>query len=185
MGPSEISTDVVVRHKFRFVTSSNGLFVITTKSLTALLSVCYTTNTAVRSIFYAAKLNSVEVWAPPGAVGSFATIYCRWSGGTFGADVLRQDCSVSLTEPAHLMCRPPPRTTAAFWSNNDSSTQLFSLGLPTNAIIDIDVSLIVCNASTTVVTAVSTGTDGYTYAMALDSQNGTAYCVPQGYVTTS
>lgn len=185
MGPADISTDVLIRHTFRFVASTNGTYVVGTKSLTALLSVCYTPNTAVRGLFYAARVNSVEVWAPPGAVGGFASIQCRWSGGTFGADVLRNDCSVSQAEPAHLMCRPPPRTTAAYWSNNDAPGPLFALGLATNSIVDLDVSLIVCNSSTTVVTAVSAGTDGYTYAMALDSQGGTAYLAPQGYVTTS
>jgi hypothetical protein len=83
------------------------------------------------------------------------------------------------------VCRPPPNTTAAFWTNNDDSKSLFVLGLLTNNVIDLDLSLIVCNASTTVVTAVAAGTDGFTYAISLDSQFGTAYVAPIGYVTTS
>lgn len=178
-------TSIGLRHKFRFVSTTNGSFAVTTKALTALLSVCYTTNTAVRSIFYAVKVNSVEVWTPPPAVGGFASITCRWSGGPMGSDVLRNDISVSQMEPAHLMSRPPPRTTAAFWSNNDDSKSLFTLGLGTNSVVDIDANFVLTNNSTTVVTAIATGVDGYTYCLALDSQFGTAYVVPQGYITTS
>jgi hypothetical protein len=159
--PPQVEATVRVMHTFRYKAAAAQSAIITTKALTNALAVCYTANTATRGLFYAVKIHRVSVWAPCSAIAAATDVSLRWSGGVLGEDVLLSDTSLNISQPARVSSSPPPRTTAAMWSNNDSDTYLFTLGVPAGAVIDVSLCLAVANSSTTVVTAITTGADGF------------------------
>jgi hypothetical protein len=184
--PQSIPTTIHCRHLFRFIATASGTTVMTNWGLTTLLSVCYTANTSARGLFYAVRIKYVEIWSPVSAIGSTASAAIRYSGGLLGSDINFSDTTMNVSEPAHVRASPPPRSQASFWMNNDDAvTPLCTIGYTASSVVDVHVDLILVNTSQTIVTAITSGTDGYLYALPLDlNYAGTHNLIPVGLQTT-
>lgn len=180
--PRQLSTTIHVRHRFRFTATAAAITVLTQWGLSTLLSVCYTTATAARGLFYAVRIREIEIWSPVPSIGATQSCAVRWSGGTLGSDANVSDTSMNVSEPAHVRSSPPARTTAQYWCNNDlAQTVLCAINYGAGAVIDVELDLILANSSQTIITAIAAGTDGFQYALPLDlSYAGTHNLLPVG-----
>jgi hypothetical protein len=171
--PPQIRSNPQMRHKYRFSVGSAGTYVITNSDvLLACGTICTVTNSTVAAIFSSFRIRSIEVWG--GFVGSSTanspvTVACNWNGApVFVANAEVSDTSVSAAYPAHIVARPPKNTNASFWQTA-STNSLFDLVVPTNAMIDLEVDLIMSdNQDALVQTGLATATLGTEYFLALD-----------------
>jgi len=170
--PPQIRSNPQLRHKYRFAVGSAGTYIITNSDvLLACGVICTTANSVVTGIFSSFRIRSIEVWG--GFVGSSTsnaptTVAVNWNGAPiFVANAEVSDTSVSSAYPAHIVARPPKNTNASFWQTA-SSNSLFDLVVPTNAMIDLEVDLIMSDNQDAVTGTVTTGTLGTEYFLALD-----------------
>jgi len=172
--PPQIRSNPQMRHKFRFSSGSAGAgtYIITNNDvLLACGTICTVTNSSVTAIFSSFRIRSVEVWG--GFTGSApsgpSTVAVNWNGAPiFVANAEVSDTSVSPAYPAHIVARPPKNTNASFWQTA-SSNSLFDLIVPSNAMVDLEVDLIMSdNQDSLVQTGLATATLGTEYFLALD-----------------
>ncbi len=186
MNPPQMLSNVVLQHKFRYLTSGafNGQ-INSPKILNSLGVVCTVVNTTAVTIFKSFKLLSVEIWSPPASQGSASTISIEWLGGPNSPSREYADTTLSVSRNAHIFCRPPAQSLASFWQNPDGGpVTLFVLNVPTASVIDISVQYIEQDdeaAPSTV--AIATGVLGNTYYLALD--HGTSDVIVPVRLTTT
>jgi hypothetical protein len=141
--------------------------------------------TLVASPFYSVKVNYVEMWAPPASQGASSTVSINWESPN-APNVEISDTTVSVAVPAHLKCKPPSHSLAAFWQNVGSGT-IFSLVAPVGTIIDVSLSLVMFDeddgSTTPATSAVATATLGLVYYLSLDP-NATHRYAPVALTTT-
>lgn len=100
-----------------------------------------TAATTLCDLFFAVRVNSVELWSLP-AVGGANTVVCIFSGATVGASgdqKTHTDTSMGI-EPAHVKARPD-RLTQAGQFQPSSADAAFTLQVPSGTVIDVSVSL--------------------------------------------
>jgi hypothetical protein len=185
MNPPQMLSNVILNHKFRY--QSNAAFsgsILIGRMLTALGVCCTVTNTTAALLFKSFKLSSIEMWSPPASQGAAATISIEWLGSANSPSREFADTTLSVSRNAHVFCRPPQNSLASFWQNGNSGTALFSLNVPINTVIDVNVSYIENDdeaAPDTV--AIATGVLGNTYYLALDHV-GSDILIPVRLTTT-
>jgi hypothetical protein len=185
--PPQLKSNIVVRHTYRFTSTSATATAITPTSLLgAAGTVCNTGNTAVACIFQSVKVNKLRMWAPPPAQGSVATCSVEWIGSVASqiSNLEVSDSSNSTATPAIVSCRPPRQSLASFWQQPGTNT-LFTLTAPVGTIIDVSLSLIMQDDDVGVPgIGIATGTSGLIYFLSLDP-NATHHYVPVSLTTTT
>jgi hypothetical protein len=130
-----------------------------------------TSATAVYDVFDAVRVNFVEIWAASVSFGAPLNISLEFNGantaGLTGTAKAYSD-TVMSGEPAHLLCKPGRQTASGMW-NESSSNVAWSMTLPVNAIIDVDMCFrnLVSPPQTAQVVAVG-ATTGQFYYRGLD-----------------
>lgn len=175
-----------VNHKFRFIGSEGSgetAVTITRANLLNLLVTATSTTTTVRT-FEAVRLKKVEMWSNAPALGAASTlVQVEWLGENSPSTVF-SDSSMGV-RPAHVVSRPPPRSSNQWWSMSGTleSDPLFSLLMPANGIIDVvlQVQLIETESPTAGPTP-SGASLGQVYGATLDGNGVTGTLVPVGYI---
>jgi len=143
-------------------------------------------NTTVSAWSGSVKLNRIAIWTPPASQGSAVTCSVEFNASGVGVTMEYSDTSVSVAQPAHVNCVPPPNSTAAFWQTPGvQNNQLMTLTAPIGSIIDVSVSLILFDDDQAAQTfAVATATLGNAYFLALDCANATHIYTPVSLTST-
>lgn len=138
-----ISSNVTIRHKFRFIAQSAVNVKITNNDILASLgSVCYVVNSSGLSIAETYRIKSVEVWAPIASQGTAATCSVEWSPNTtatnYSSSLQVSDTSINPQSPAHVRCRPPKGSVASFWQEPSAgSLNLLAIIAPAGSVVDV------------------------------------------------
>ncbi len=187
LSPPQIVPSISIGHVFRFQTSAATSIAVSGISLGDLLCVAATTTSAYQ-LANAVRIRKVEIWGTATNVFTPVTVSCDFSGssaGSFGPSRIISDTSVGATRVAHVVAKPPRDSQANQWQSSSSASTLFTLVLPTLAVVDIHYSLTMRDSAgaTSVTGAVAGATVGQLYVRALDSPSGTAVCAPLSYIT--
>jgi len=191
-GPAQLRTNLEFKHQFRFTSSSATPKAITADLLIPACGVVATSAVLGHSIFQSVKVNRIEVWTPPPSQGSFATCSVLFPATTQSQAREYTDTTVSVTQPAHILCTPPPLSLCGFFTDGLAiggvANPLFTLTAPSGSIIDVWVSLVLNdgthpNDANTMATLVG-ATTGSLYFCSLDSSTsaGSIY-TPVGLTT--
>jgi hypothetical protein len=122
--------------KFRFTSGANsGTFSVTRANILDLIGYATTPTSAVR-LFEALRLKRVEIWGNNTA-GALQNVELEWIGEN-SPSVIISDTSMGV-RPAHVRSTPPTESSNRWWSLSGFSETdvLFSLTVPINAIIDV------------------------------------------------
>ncbi len=182
--PPQIATNLICSHRYRFAASGAYSGAITCAQVLQSLGVMGTVvNTTASLLFKCFRLKKLELWAPPPSQGSTVTISVEWLGSSNSPNREDSDTHVSVSRPAHLVCKPPPESLAKFWQVFTGTT-LFNIVAPVGTIIDMSVDMIMVDQTTASSTvAAATVVLGKVYYLALD--HGTSdLLVPVSLTTT-
>lgn len=171
--PVQFESNIRTHHRYRFVATAGATVSITdTALLGAAGTMCTTVNAFVQSFFQSVRIKRVDVWSAPSAQGANSTCSVEWFGFGNSPNIENSDTSLSVAKNAHVSCKPPANSLAAFWQKA-TGTNLFTLTFGTNAIVDVILDLIQSDEET-VPTAivVATGVVGHVYYLALDNATG-------------
>jgi len=187
--PPQFSSNVTLNHTYRYSSANGGTYTISTNQLLmAAGAVCTTSNTTLSSFFQSVKVNSVKIWGPSQSLNAINTVSVEWisTTGTSTSSKEVSDTSMSTAFPAHVSSRPPRSSLASFWQLGNGP-QLFTLRLSAGSIVDINLSLILQDDDTAVVTSpISTGSLTATYYLPLDHvAAGSGTLSPVSLTTTS
>jgi hypothetical protein len=138
--PPQIRSYGVTREvRLRFVSNAAFAGSITYQNLLDCVLVG-TSATTLADLFFAVRVNSVELWSLP-AVGGANTVVLIFSGATVGASgdqKTHTDSSMGI-EPAHVKANPD-RLTQAGQFQPSSADVAFTLQVPTGTVIDVSVA---------------------------------------------
>lgn len=187
INPPQISSNVSYGHTFRFVSTSSTATSITPSSL-LLAAGAFTsaTNTSVVSLCTSVRVNRIEMWSPPASQGASATCSVNFTGTTpQQPDREFSDTTVSTAIPAHVNCKPGPRSLASFWQSASANT-LFTLVAPVGTIIDVHIGLYMNDGGDAAPASVGVATAalGNFYYLSLDP-NATHRYTPVSLATTT
>lgn len=135
--------EYAVRHstRLRFVTNAAFVGNITFQNL---LDTMITAITAVLGYdqFFAVKVRGVEVWADAvaGNASSVLVQFAGITGASFGDQRLHTDTSMGI-QPAHVKCRPAPKTLAANFQSS-TAAEAFHLEVPSGAVVDVELTFV-------------------------------------------
>lgn len=175
--PSQFFANPEVSRRYRFTSSSGTSTAITTSLLLNACGVAATAANTGSAIFQSVKVRQIEIWTPPAAQGAAATCSVLWPAGNQSQPREVSDTTVSVASPAHVRTSPPPGSLAGFWTT--SAATLFTLVAPPGSIIDVWVSLIMGDGTTSSGTATLVGaTAGRIYYCALDSSTAAGSIYP-------
>jgi len=166
----QLRTNVIKRHRFRFVAAS----AVSVSGITSAMllgtagTICIVTNSTVANIAKSVKIQSIEVWAPTATSTTATTCAVEWSGSVNSPNMEVSDTSINVSRPAHIKTSPPPQSTSSFWQVTGSSA-LFNLTCPAGSIVDVTLHLIENDQPTVSgVDTVATGVLGEMYYLPLD-----------------
>lgn len=188
--PPMIKSNVCVRHKYRFFNGINaGTFAISnTDVLGAAGVMCSVTNSTCVAIFSSFRIRSIDVWAAAQTAAnntSVNTIAVNWNGGpVFVTNEEVSDTSISPDYPPYIHAVPPKNSNASFWQTY-SSNGIFTLTLCDQAIVDLDLDLVMSDQQDTLtITGFTTAALGAQYYLALDGR-ASNQLLPQSLSTTA
>jgi len=144
------------------------------------------TTVSAKSIIGAAKVNHVEMWAPPAASASTPnTVALEWvPTSAIGAPArIVSDTTLGTAAPPHIYARPPPSSVAGQWLANGNQA-IMKLTGPEGLIVDIDVTFVLASGAplaTGAVTVVA-ATAGDVFMNVLD-YSGTQELAPVSYAS--
>jgi len=176
-----IQVDKVLRFKF---TGALSNVQISDTDLLDLICVA-TTATAASQVASAIKVRRMEMWADPVAGGSLCSIEDNASTGPVGGPSrVKEDTTLGVSRPAHVIWRPAPGSTQSLWLQSELGNNWFQLISSGAGYLDVHVSWILQDgeAIVPVTAAVAGATAGRLYVRALDS-NGAKSIVPVSYST--
>jgi hypothetical protein len=173
-GPSQLKTNLEVRHQYRFLSSSGAATSIYASDLLTASGVCATTAILGKALFFTVKVNQIEIWSPPAAQGAAVTCGVLFPASNNSPSREVTDTSVSVATPAHVLAQPLPLSLSAFWQNGGSAADpnMFTLTAPSGSIIDVWLSLVLNDGSPVDVDNTATlvgATVGSVYYCSLDS----------------
>ncbi len=173
LSPIQFESNVRSHHRYRFVATAGATVSITdTALLGAAGTMCTTANAFVQSFFQSVKIKRIEIWGAPSAQGAASTVSVEWFGFGNSPNVEFSDTTLSVTKNAHVSCTPPAMSLASFWQKA-TGTNLFTLVVGTNSIVDIVLDTILSDEETVpTAIAVATGVVGHVYYLALDNATG-------------
>lgn len=125
--------------RLRFVSNAPFAVTITFQNLLDLILVGVTATT-LADLFFAVRINSVELFALP-AVGGATTVQLIYSGATVGASGDQKshtDTSMGI-EPAHVKAAPDRLTQAGQFQPSSADTAFIIAG-PTGTVVDVSLS---------------------------------------------
>jgi hypothetical protein len=186
LNPSQFESNVKGTHRFRFAATA----AVTQKSITdssvigALGGFCTIVNNQVSCWVNSFRIKKIEVWGAPQTLGSPSTVSVEWFGFGNSPNLEISDTTLSVSQNAHVVTRPPPNALCHFWQKQ-TNTALFNLSCTANSIIDITVDYVLVDQDTAALAiAVAAGVVGTPYYLALDQQTGTHNFVPVSLATT-
>jgi len=185
--PPQISSNVIVRHKFRFTNTgtTSAIPIYTTELISAMGCMGTVTNSTVTAFFLSARLIKVEAWANTSASNASAGVLLKWgSNNNYTGTREVSDLTNNPSAPAHIIARPPKESMPAFWFNAQSSFNIFTIGIAPGGIIDVSLEGVLSDQDLAPLSvAVATAVVGTTYYLALDGP-ATNQFVPVGLVST-
>jgi len=184
MRAPQLSSNIVVRHRFRFLSTSANATPITGVTLGGAAGTrTAVVNTSVGVLSDYVRLQRITILAPPASQGSAASCSINWAG-TNSPDIESSDTTNSVASPARVSNAPPARSLASFWHATTDSSTLCTLVAPVGSIIDVDVAFVLSDSGTVTQTlAVSTAASDTTYYLALDGPTTNLY-TPVSLTTT-
>lgn len=177
LGPPSFSANIIVPIHLRFVSGTANTVSVTNYTLGAACGVSAATTTSAYSLFQAIRLSKVEAWSPTGTSTTAATCSLLWvatSGNNFAPNAEISDTSINVSEPAHIVCRPPSKSLASDWVQCSTVLcTLFNFTGPVGTIVDVH-CVGILNDSTTVPTSITAvgATVGLVYYQPMDGDGG-------------
>jgi hypothetical protein len=141
-GPSQLKTNIEIKHQFRFTSTSAALTGVKAPNIIAAAGVVATTASLGYSVNQMMKVNRIEVWTPPPSQGASVTCSILFPATNQSQPREVTDTSVSTAVPAHIVAVPPPNSLCGFWNGGNVATVLFSLVAPPGSIIDLWISAV-------------------------------------------
>lgn len=129
-------------HTFRYISATGSQTTIYSGDLIAACGNIAVLTTSLYAIAATVKLRSIRIWTPPASQGSTATCSVNWFGGPQSPNTAISDTTISVTVPAKISTRPPPKSLASFWVTEATSTDLFDITAPSGSVIDVSLSFI-------------------------------------------
>jgi len=169
--PQQHSSNVRLRHKFRFSVPSTGFTggISDTQVLHSTGGIATVANTTITNWVQSFKIRKLEIWSAPSTQGAASTVSVEWFGFGNSPNVEVSDTTLSVSRNAHIVTTPPRQSLCAFWQKA-TGTGLFSLVLPAGSILDMDLDLILQDNDALYTVPVTTATLGNVYYLALDHQ---------------
>jgi len=178
---ASIQIDKVIRFEFDPLSD----VAITNTDLLDLLCMADTATSAFR-ILSAIRLRKIEIWSEPVAGGSKVSIEDEQIGitGVGGPSRVKEDTTLGVTRPAHLVWTPASGSIQAMWCSAGTGDAYLTLNATTAGFLDLHISMIVQDGETPVAVsaAVVAATVGQVYIRALDSTSA-GLIVPVAYPT--
>jgi len=168
--PPSISTNIVVKHKFRFMSTGAFNGSITDSILFGIVGAVSATNVAAYSLAQTIRLISVEIWAPVSAQGALVTVTLNWPATGQNMAIEVSDTTGSTNRMAHIKATPPKLSLDKFSTGGTGNT-VFQMNIPTASIIDVTLQWVQYDsltASTHIVTTVGANVGALSYGY-LDS----------------
>jgi len=184
--PPPFQPNLLVRRKFRFESSAAVTAPISSTDLFDLVVMACTSTTAF-DVYNSVRLRGVEIWGPMASDLKPVTVSVEYFGsGAVGSPAtLFSDTSMGSMMCAHVKTKPPKASAPSLWLDaSQSATVVFTVKLPANSIIDVDLDLILQNGTGAVPAGASVAgaTAGVVYVRSLDS-TGAAALLPVSYPT--
>lgn len=129
-------------HTFRYISATGSQTTIYSGDLITAVGNIAVLTTSLYAIAATVKLRSIRIWTPPASQGSTATCSVNWFGGPQSPNTAISDTTMSVTVPAKISTRPPPKSLASFWVTEATSTDLFDITAPSGSVIDVSLSFI-------------------------------------------
>jgi hypothetical protein len=126
--------------RLRFVSNAAGSTSFSFQNLLDIVLIG-TSATTLADLFFAVRINSVEMWSLP-ALGGASTVTLVYNGATVGATgdlKTHTDTSMGI-EPAHVKASPDPRTQAGQFQQS-SADAAFLISAPSGTVIDVSLTL--------------------------------------------
>jgi hypothetical protein len=188
--PRTFNSNIRFKHQFRYTSVGTLAGNITQRSTILNLLGVATTTTQVARLFAGVKINRIEIFgvSGSGSTGTTAsTVSLEWLS-EFGPSSEMSDTGNAFNPP-HLVCTPPPQSTASFWSltGSNEGVSLFSIAAPAGSVVDLWLDVVLFDAETpTLITSTSILTVGGTYAGYLTGSVGAGtYLIPVSYQSYS
>jgi hypothetical protein len=178
--PTQIASNIMLSHRFRFTSSSATPTSISTASLlcaAGTVAIDVMANT-LSSFYESVRVRQVSIYAPAAAQGTFATCSVEWVSTNQGNNQEVSDTSNSVSQPAHISASPPRMSLASFWSSLRNPGALFTIIAPPGSIIDVLVDLILSDDEqgyNFTYTSTATPILGNVYYLSLDNQTSNLY----------
>ncbi len=181
----QLKSNIRVNHTYRFINTNAATLNVNVTSLMGIVGTCCNqANATVCGLFNAFKVNRVTIYAAESVAGTPVTCSVEWFGFNNSPPIEDSRTSVSTAVPIVLSSKPPPNSLAKFWQTNTGTT-LFTIVVPAGSVIDIDLDYMLADTGATFQNfAVTTGSAGAVYYLALDNQAGTHNFAPVSKVTT-
>jgi hypothetical protein len=127
------------------------------------------------------RIKRVELFAI-GAIGTSQTVALDWASSNTGRSTRVSDTSLGMA-PAHVSTVPPANTASAFWQNTNGSVALFTLAVPSGAVVDLTLDIVLVDTAGAFITSTNTVTDGSFYIKPLDTVMNSyqGHLVPSSY----
>jgi len=127
------------------------------------------------------RIKRVEAFSI-GALGSSQTVALDWASSNTGRSTRVSDTSLGMA-PAHISTVPPANSAPAFWQNTNGSVAMFTLTVPSGAVVDVTLDIVLVDTAGAFLTSTNTVTDSYFYIKPLDTVMNSyqGHLVPQGY----
>ncbi len=185
--PRPFQSTFLVSKVIRFQASAAQTANVTLRDLGDLWCTATAANAAYQNA-NAFRVKAVEIWGPPASTLVPVTVSIEFSGlsaGSTGPSREISDTSVGASRVAHIYARPPRDSMASLWQPTNTTAELFSITIPTNAIVDLHITYVVRDdgSALAVGSAVAGATTGANYIRVLNSNSGGTTLTPVSYST--
>jgi len=180
--------DLVHRVKtvIRFYASASGTNTVSVPSiLGALGGVCVSSNSTLQPWASSFRIRQVDLYPAANASGEDAA-NVQWDTGLSGfvRDELKDiTMPIGITIASKVSSNPSPKTLASDWISCTETGNVFSLNVASGTIIDIHIDYTLSATFKAPTIAISTGTSGNIYYLALDGPSTNVF-VPVALTTT-
>lgn len=184
--PPKITVQAEVRHVYRFQANASlsSASITVSNVLASCGGVCTVMNSIVQGWASSVRINKVTIWpAYDGSSGGQA--FVSWISPQTKDSSENKTIPTGITVTGPIVSIPPRNTFAAgWWNNNQASTQLMALSMPTGSVVDVDLSYTLSNEFGSVTFSAATASLGSIYYAYFDGQS-THKLTPQGLMSTT
>jgi len=164
--PPMLSANLTQSHRFRFIASSNiAAVTIQSADLIRVAGMMAVSTSQLNPINQVVRLKRVEIWAPTATSNVASTASVEWPGAGFNPSREFSDTSINVSEPAHVVAKPPIDALAQFWQA--AGQAMFILTCPAGSVVDVTLQFIqldgTASASSIAVTGATQGAIYYGY----------------------